>query len=470
MTFSSLQFLVFFMVITLWFFMLKTQRARIWLLLIGSCYFYMSFIPVYILILASIIVIDFFAGIQIGKQEGFQRKLWLIVSLLANVGTLAFFKYCDFFIDTINHISFFPHGRLPVQLLNIALPLGLSFHTFQAMSYTIEVYRGNQKPERNFAVYALYVMYFPQLVAGPIERPQNILHQLRTFIPYNRDNVKEGISRMLWGFFKKCVIADRFSMVVDTVFAHSGSSSYATLAIGAVFYAFQIYCDFSGYTDIALGAARILGIKLMINFDRPFASRSISEFWRKWHISLYSWFYDYVFNPIVTALRNWGKSAIIFGILFIFLLSGFWHGAGWKWIMYGLMNGVAIVYEYLTKKQRKKIFSRLPVLLNSIISNIITFAFITFSWIFFRAQDVGSAFKYIGRILKLQKGSDDIGINVSEFVFSICLIIILLVREKYVPGFLIKNNKLHYVYVTMMIMVCYFFGVFIENQFIYFQF
>jgi alginate O-acetyltransferase complex protein AlgI len=470
MTFNSLQFLVFFMVVTLWFFSLKNQNGRVWLLLIASCYFYMSFIPEYILILGGIIVIDYLAGLQIERSEGRERKLWLILSLIANIGALGIFKYYNFFVDNLQAGGSLLGLHISLPLLKMILPLGLSFHTFQAMSYTIEVYRANQKAERNFKVYALYVMFYPQLVAGPIERPQNVLGQLKEFRPYNWDNVKEGLARMLWGFYKKAVIADRLAMIVDRTYSHTGESSSLALFTGAFFYYFQVYCDFSGYTDIALGAAKVMNIQLMENFNLPYFSKSVSEFWRRWHISLYSWFYDYVFNPLFFFLKSWGTLAIVVCLTVTFFLSGLWHGATWHHIIYGLLMAAALIYEYFTREQRKKIFSKMPAVLSNSLGLLMTFTFFVFAEIFFRSETAKGACNYIWKILEFKGGSNYVGMDRKELLFSVLVIAIMVYREKVIPRHLITGNKQFYFYTFFMVLVCYFFGVFAENQFIYFQF
>lgn len=315
------------------------------------------------------------------------------MSLVANIGVLAYFKYYNFFIDTINeglgsNLSF----------LSIVLPIGLSFHTFQAMSYTIEVYRGHQKAERHFGIYSLYVMFYPQLVAGPIERPQNVIHQFYEKKEFSYTNTVSGLRLMMLGLFKKVVIADRIAALINPVYATPQDFSSIAIAIAVLFFAFQIYCDFSGYSDIAIGAARVMGYDLMINFNRPFSSKSITEFWRRWHISLSTWFNDYVFTPVITALRDWGNWAIAFGLMLTFFLSGFWHGAGWQFILYGLMHGVALVYEFRTRKWRKKTFKRIPQGLNNAISMILTVGYVALSWIFFRAETVKDAFYIFKRL------------------------------------------------------------------------
>ena len=470
MSFISFQFIIFFILVTLLFFRLKNQKGRIILLLIASCYFYMSFIPEYIFILGGVIVADYFAGLQIEKNEGKKRKFWLLLSVFANVGALCVFKYYNFFIENIQGSFLFLGRPISLPLLKIALPLGLSFHTFQALSYTIEVYRKNQKAEKQFVVYALYVMFYPQLVAGPIERPQNILPQLKEFRAYDWENVKEGLTRIVWGFFKKAVIADRLAMIVDRTFSHTRESSSLALFAGLSFYYFQIYCDFSGYSDMALGAAKVMNIKLMENFNQPFFSKNVSDFWRRWNISLYSWFFDYVFNPLVITIRNLRRKAVAIALIFTFFLTGLWHGAAWKFIVYGLVNGIALTFEYYTRKQRDRFFGRLPPWLNKVSGIGITLVFIIFSRIFFRATDMAAACYYLKRIFACAGGSNYVGVNRVELALSVFLIGVMLFREKYIPGFRTKASISFYLLFIAMVVVCYLFGVFNENQFIYFQF
>jgi alginate O-acetyltransferase complex protein AlgI len=465
MLFNSLQFLVFFLVITLWFFRLKNQKARVWLLLAASCYFYMSFVPMYVLILGGTIVIDYFAGIQIERAKGKARKTWLIVSIIANVGILAYFKYYNFFIDNINTTLHFLHSSADIHFLEIVLPIGLSFHTFQAMSYTIEVYRGNQEAERNFTTYALYVMFYPQLVAGPIERPQNVLPQLHEYRKYDWNNVKEGLARMLWGFFKKVVVADRLALAVDHVFANHEHLSSLALFTGAALYSFQIYCDFSGYSDIGIGAARVMNIKLMENFNQPYLSRNISDFWSRWHISLSTWFRDYVYIPLGGNRKGEAKRKR--NALVVFLLSGLWHGANWTFIIWGALHGLMTTFfpgKRIPKESKPKVH------IQTIFWILINFIVVTFFWIFFRAENSGQALSIIKEILHFRRGDNSIGLNTVELVISFLLIGIMLLREYFYPHYYISGNKRFAVYSAILIASCYFLGVFGENQFIYFQF
>jgi len=461
MLFNSLQFLVFFMAVTLWFYTLKTQKSRNLLLLIASCYFYMSFVPKYILILGGTIVIDYIAGLLIERTQGKGRRLWLVMSLIANIGILAYYKYFNFLVDNLNGLLNLTSSGKQFGLMEIILPVGLSFHTFQAMSYTIEVYRGTQKAERNFATYALYVMFYPQLVAGPIERPQNILPQLHEYRPYDWENVKEGLTRMLWGFFKKVVIADRLAMVVDYAFDNHTSSSWYVLVIGAVFYSFQIYCDFSGYCDIGIGAAKVMNIKLMENFSQPYTSSNITTFWQRWHMSLSGWFRDYVYIPLGGNRKGELRRRI--NVFIVFLLSGLWHGANWTFVMWGGLHGLLVTVFPGSKEKPKS-------LAVNTLKAIVTFIALTVLWIFFRASNIAQAFTYIGNILRLQQGDFALGMNITELLFSILLIAILLIKEFRVKGYKIESNRKFYAYTACMVILCYVFGVFGENQFIYFQF
>jgi D-alanyl-lipoteichoic acid acyltransferase DltB (MBOAT superfamily) len=337
MVFNSLQFLVFFGIVTSAYFLLA-HKYRWALLLLASCYFYMAFVPIYLGILALTIVIDYFAGIYLERFQGGAKKIFLGCSLLANLGVLAIFKYYFFFTDNVNALSSYFSIPIHFPVLNILLPIGLSFHTFQAMSYTIEVYRGKQKAERNFGIYSLYVMFYPQLVAGPIERPQNLIHQFYEKHVWDTVRVKLGLLQMMQGFFKKVVIADRLALVVDPAYANLSNQSTLNLIIASIFYSFQIYCDFSGYSDIAIGASKVMGFKLMNNFNAPYTAKSIPDFWRRWHISLSSWFKDYVYFSLGgnrVSVPRWYVN-----IMIVFILSGFWHGASWNFVIWGALHGL----------------------------------------------------------------------------------------------------------------------------------
>ncbi|MEO6135767.1 MAG: MBOAT family O-acyltransferase, partial [Ginsengibacter sp.] len=302
----------------------------------------MAFVPVYIFILFFTIIIDYIAGIVIENSNNKKRKTFLVLSIIANVGVLAFFKYYNFFTDNFNDLLYSLNiHTYSVPILDIILPIGLSFHTFQAMSYTIEVYRGKQKAERHFGIYSLYVMFYPQLVAGPIERPQNLIHQFKEKHSFSSQNLLDGLRLMLWGFFKKLVIADRLSQYVDIVYNNPNDYHYLNLIIATILFSIQIYCDFSGYSDIAIGAAKSMGFHLMTNFNRPYFSKNIQEFWKRWHISLSTWFKDYLY--ISLGGNRVGIKRMYLNVAIVFLLSGFWHGANWTYIIWGALHTVFII-------------------------------------------------------------------------------------------------------------------------------
>ena len=343
MLFNSLPFMVFFPVVTLLYY-LTPHRWRWVVLLTASCFFYMWFKPIYILILLTTILIDYFAALMIDRHRDSPRKsrAWLIASIVSTLTVLFIFKYQGLFRET-----------------NLILPIGLSFHTFQSLSYVIEVYRGTQKPERHFGLYSLYVMFYPQLVTGPIERPSGLLRQLRSDFDDSRgdtaeqivNQVKEGMMLILFGLFAKMVVADNLAVYVDQIYADSSQYGSGAIGLGLVFYSFQIYCDFFGYSTIALGCARAMGFNLMDNFRAPYLSTSIGEFWHRWHISLSSWFRDYLYIPLGGSRVK--VSRWMFNIMVVFLLSGLWHGASWTFVAWGGCHGLLLLMEGLPKKLRR---------------------------------------------------------------------------------------------------------------------
>lgn len=458
MIFNSLQFILFFFAFFLILFAIPPKMRKVWLLL-ASCYFYMVFKPVYLLILVAVIVIDYGAGIQIENSKTHKRR-WLIVSLAANLGILVFYKYFNFLNENISDLLGCLHVENPIPALDIILPIGLSFHTFQAMSYTIEVFRGNQKAEKNFLNYSLYVLYFPQLVAGPIERPQRLLPQLHNPIHFNYENIIYGLFRIAGGFFKKVVIADRLALFVDPVYDHLGTSSGLAILLATIFFAFEIYCDFSGYTDIAIGVSRMMGINLVENFRNPYLSSSIREFWSRWHISLSSWFRDYVYIPLggnKTSQVRW-----MLNILIIFFLSGLWHGASWGFVIWGLLHGSMLIIERFFQNR-----IRLPHALKV----ILVFTCVCFAWIFFRAREVKDGFiaiKSLGEISIHDKLPNVF--NVNELIFVFILIAGLLLTETFIKRTSVKKYSLAISLTVLLFFLSYLFGEFNFKQFIYFQF
>jgi D-alanyl-lipoteichoic acid acyltransferase DltB (MBOAT superfamily) len=445
----------------------------------------MAFVPIYILILGFTIVIDFFAGIAIENSTGGKRKLFLISSLIANIGVLAIFKYYSFLNQNLSFLLQFLTWENPFPELSILLPIGLSFHTFQAMSYTIEVYRGNQKAERHPGIYALYVMFYPQLVAGPIERPQNLLHQFREKFDFDYDRVTSGLKLMTWGLFKKVVIADRLAIVVDSVYNNAYQKNSLSLIIATIFFAFQIYCDFSGYSDMAIGAARIMGFKLMLNFDHPYQSKSIHEFWKRWHISLSSWFKDYLYISIGgnrVSIPRWYLNLFI-----VFLISGLWHGANWTFVIWGALHGFYLVFALYTQNIRRRLNKFLLLDKIPFLSVLSTFVLVDFSWIFFRAKDLQTSIFIIKRMfvgipdllikfIHHQPVFESIGLQRSGIILSIFLIILLEIIEKMQKtgkiSFILsqKQKKVRWAVYYVLVLSILFLGVFENRQFIYFQF
>ncbi len=475
MLFNSFEFLVFFPVVTLLYFILP-QKWR-WLhLLFASCIFYMALIPVYILILLFTIIIDYFAGIVIEKSVGKKKKLYLTISIIANVGVLAVFKYYNFFIDNVNELLNITDVQSTIPYLNIILPVGLSFHTFQAMSYTIEIYRGNQVAEKHFGIYALYVMFYPQLVAGPIERPQNLLHQFREHHRFDIDRMYEGLRLMLWGLFKKVVIADRLSLYVSMVYGDVSGSSGANLALATVFFAVQIYCDFSGYSDMAIGSAKVMGFKLMTNFNRPYFAKNIQDFWKRWHISLSTWFRDYVY--ISLGGNRVSKRKIYFNVAIVFLLSGFWHGANWTFVVWGAFHAFLIVSYMLYKEYINPGHSKSGFLAN-LLSIAVTFFLVCIGWIFFRAQSMNEAMNILSKIVSLS-GDFQLVVYGPSAVFgatstliSIIMIILLWANDFFqdTQQRLFQQKPLFDILTNgILLFLVISFGVFQKTSFIYFQF
>lgn len=475
MLFNSFDFLVFFPLVCLMYFA-APQKFRWFILLAASCYFYMYFVPIYIVILAGTIVIDYFAGILIEQNEGKKRKLYLVLSLVSNILVLGVFKYYNFFIDNITYALGFIGLENRLAYLSILLPVGLSFHTFQAMSYTIEVYRGNQKAERHFGVYSLYVMFFPQLVAGPIERPQNILHQFYERHRFTYENFVKGAKLMLWGFFIKVVVADRLSIYVDAVYNNHEEHTGTSLLLATIFFTFQIYCDFAGYSYIAIGCAKIMGFDLMTNFNRPYFARTISEFWKRWHISLSTWFRDYLYIPL--GGNKVSKYRWYFNLFFIFLVSGIWHGANWTFVIWGALNGFYLVFAIVTQKQRDKFNKAIGLTKNKTFFKAFqiatTFALCALAWVFFRAENVGAAFSIVNKIFT--NISTDFLVKWDVFFACAIGLFILFVKEfaeeyKVTIGEVyLKHPATRLAAYSFLIGLIILLGVFNSGQFIYFQF
>ncbi len=471
MLFNSFSFLIFFSVVTIAYYAMH-HKWRWLFLLLASCYFYSFLIPAYLLVLFLIITIDYSAGLLIESNQGRTRRFYLGLSIISNLTVLGIFKYHNFFVENLNHLlGLITSKEGSFSIWNLALPVGLSFHTFQAMSYTIEVYKGQQKAERKFGIYALYVMFYPQLVAGPIERPQHLIPQFYQKHQVSYNGISTGLKWMLWGFFMKVVVADRLGIYVDYVFKNTEVHSRLALITAVFFYTFQIYCDFAGYSLIAIGSAKVMGFTLTKNFNRPYLASSLRDFWKRWNITLSQWFRDYVYFPLGGSRVTVSK--YIFNILVVFILSGLWHGANWTFILWGLFHGLFIVFGYL----KRKYFP--AIIFSKYIRIITTFLLVSFCWIFFRSQNIHEAFTIVKRIfsrqtIQLIEGEfEERSLLIYSLLGIFCIITTEVISELF-PGRyqLLQSPKLWVRMTTCigLIVVILLFGVFDGSQFIYFQF
>jgi len=400
MFFNSIHYALFLPIVVAGYFLLP-NKFRWGALLAASYYFYMCWKIEYIILIVISTLVDYYAARAMGEtQEPSRRRLLLTISIISNLGILIAFKYFNFFSASTR--ALFQHFNIfyDAPLFHVLLPVGISFYTFQTLSYTIEVYRGTQDPEKHLGIFALYVSFFPQLVAGPIERSTNLLPQFRESHSFNYDSAKSGAILIMWGLFKKVVVADRAAVIANHVFNNPGHYDGVQFAIGTVFFAYQIYCDFSGYSDIAIGSAEILGFRLMKNFDRPYYAKSIAEFWKRWHISLSTWFRDYLYIPLggnrTNTVRRYAN------LLITFIISGLWHGAAWTFVIWGALNGMYLILEVLARPMIVRIERYLrfnpdqPAYKLARVA--ITFSLTCFAWIFFRANNVSDAFYIVRRL------------------------------------------------------------------------
>lgn len=481
--FNSISFLLFFSIVAIVYFSIPDRFRWIWLLCV-SYYFYISWKPIYIILIILTTLTTYFACVQMGKTESMsRRKTFLVLALVFNIGLLFLFKYYNFFNDSLKTVFGRFYLFYPIYTFHFLLPVGISFYIFKGLSYTIDVYRGDIKPERHLGLLALYISFFPQILAGPIERATKLLPQLYRKFDFHDRMVTDGLRLMLWGFFKKMVIADNLALLVDSVYNQPTEYQGGSLVLATLFYTFQIYCDFSGYSDIAIGAAQVMGFNTMENFNRPYFSQSVPEFWRKWHISLSTWFRDYLYIPLggnrVSSPRRYLN-------LFIVLLTcGLWHGANWTFVVWGGVHGMYLILSFATEKARKKIYQMTKVgqcpKLHRSLKVAITFLLVSFAWIFFRANSVSDAF-YI--ITHMGIGWDGGALqNIPfwgslkfEFIVGISSIGVLILVEKiqsdraFTEMISLKPVWVRWsVYYSLLFSVLIL-GHFGQRQFIYFQF
>ena len=474
MLFNSIEFLLFLPVVFVlyWFVFDKKLKYQNLLILISSYIFYGWWDYRFLSLILLSTIVDYFIGLRISNQASLKNKRILLwCSILFNLGVLGFFKYYNFFVDSwIDLFSSVGYDIKSVWTLNIILPVGISFYTFQTMSYTIDIYKGKLKPTKDFISFASFVSFFPQLVAGPIERASNLLPQILKKRVFKYEQGVQGLRLILWGMFKKVVIADSLAPVVNDIFGNYQELGGGTLWLGAIYFAFQIYCDFSGYSDIAIGTSKLFGFELMSNFKFPYFSRNIGEFWRRWHISLSTWFRDYLYIPLGGSQK--GKWKSIRNVFIIFVVSGFWHGANWTFIFWGLFHAMLFLPSFIFNTNRKYTTSIIAqnTLLPSpkeLIQVITTFLLVTVGWVLFRSETIIDAFNYLNKMI--------VEINIPKSNRSVIPYVIILI----VLDFIIRKNERlksyflkHFIYVDSLylISIVYYFNKNSLSEFIYFAF
>ncbi len=492
MTFNSPEFLLFYPALLLLYFVLP-KKSRPILLLAASYYFYACSQLNLIFLIVATTLVSYLAAFGIEKSsKAWQRKALLTLTLIVCFGVLFFYKYFNFLFESaVGLVTLFGAEMSTIEL-DLILPVGISFYTFQTLSYVIDVYRGSIKPEKSLIYYALFVSFFPQLVAGPIERPENLLPQLKSVCGalgsegyrWDKENALKGAKHMTVGFFKKIAVADIISVYVNSVYNDPGDASALGIVIATCLFAVQIYCDFSGYTDIAIGCARIMGIRLMKNFDHPYSSSGIKEFWSRWHISLSSWFKDYLYFPLGgSRCARWRH---LFNLMVVFLVSGLWHGAAWTFVIWGALHGFYQIVGTLTKGPRDRLLTRLglhdrslPVLITR---RAITFALVTFAWIFFRANSISDAFTLVGKLFSLEGGFlstfENMGFTASGILMTVMSIAALILIERLLvyedtddgSDALVKNGAFIYFVWVILLAWLLLFSKGMSSTFIYFQF
>lgn len=469
MLFNSIAFLLFFPIVCVIYFSIPPQmiRARNLLLLIASYYFYMNWQPAYALLLLTSTFVTYIAALGIGCfEDRRKKKICLVSSLVLNLAILFLFKYYNFLSSNISMGLEACGLKIDIPEFGLILPVGISFYTFQALGYSIDVYRGTTKVERDFATYALFVSFFPQLVAGPIERSNNLLPQFKQQHRFDYEAVLSGVKLMVWGYFMKLALADRCGIYVDAIFNNVDKHNGGSYLVASLLFPFQIYGDFAGYSLIAIGVARVMGFRLMENFRRPYFATSVGEFWHRWHISLSTWFKDYVYIPLggnrVGRLRNY------FNLLVTFVISGIWHGANWTFFLWGTLHGILLCIEKALGIGKQKFTG-----INKFFHWAVTFVLVCLAWILFRANNLSDAMMVIKGIFT------NPGVPKPEYANFIAIgmaMTILLIKEfadEYQWPVRVADSKswiVRHVYLVMMIAYIILFGVLGGDQFIYFQF
>jgi alginate O-acetyltransferase complex protein AlgI len=477
MLFNSIEYFIFLpCVFILYWFVLKNHLKAQNVLLLGASYIFYGWWDYRFLVLIGIsTVVDYFVGLALEKESGLkQRKLLVAVSLTVNLGMLGFFKYYNFFVDSWISAWHTVGVEMHASTMQIILPVGISFYTFQTLSYTFDIYRKKLQPTTNFTNFAAFVAFFPQLVAGPIERARDLLPQFSVKRVFNLERAKSGIHLIIWGLFKKVVIADSCATYVNTIFENYQDANTLTLLLGVIYFGFQIYGDFSGYTDIAIGTARLFGFELTRNFNYPYFSRDIAEFWRRWHITLFSWFKDYLYIPLGGS--RGGKMKQIRNVFIIFLVSGFWHGANWTIIIWSGLHAVFFLPLLLSKRNRKHLDQvaekRTIPSFKEISQILLTFSLVTLAWVFFRSENISVAIDYYKRLFF------DLNFNIELLLIERYSMEMLLIIGIFIIIEWFHKNREHpfsgrlkWLKLAAVVAMILTLGVYSENQqFIYFQF
>lgn len=475
MLFTSIVYFIFLAASLLVYYLLPA-RYRNYFLIAASAFFYMYVKVSYIFIILFVIITNYLTGIQIEKAFSKTKKLrYLYASLFVNIAVLVFFKYWNFLIENLLDLLGILHVKTTIPIIEIALPLGLSYYIFQVIGYIIDVYRGTQKAERNIFDFSLFALFFPKLLVGPIERAKGFLPQLKTPILFDKENLIEGGRRIAWGLFKKLVVADRISIYQSAVDANPAQQGGTTILFATILYTFQVYADFSGYADMAIGSARLFGFKLMENFNRPLLAKNLSDFWRRWHISLSSWVNDYIFNPIALKRREWGNWGVLYALLIAFIIIGIWHGTSWNYVLFGVLQAAALFYETATKKARKRIAKKInPVIYNNA-SMLLTFLYVSFCMVIFRTESFGKAMDILGGIFSSRGEFFYDRPSTILFILTGCVLMMLYdLQEEYKPFrfsfFSNKNWVVQNVSYAVLLIYILMAGVFDGGQFIYFAF
>ena len=481
MVFNSLEFFIFLPVVFIlyWFVLKKNLKVQNVFLLLCSYLFYGWWDWRFLSLIFLSTLVDYFIGLQIHKDTN-RKRIWLWCSVLFNIGLLGFFKYFNFFIASwIDACQLVGYDIKSTWTLKILLPVGISFYTFQTMSYSFDIYYQRLKPTKDFLGFAAFVSFFPQLVAGPIERASNLLSQILNKRTFSYEQCVSGLKLILWGLFKKVVIADALAPIVDDVFANYNDYSASTLIMGIVFFSFQVYGDFSGYSDIAIGTSKLFGIELMSNFKFPNFSRNVAEYWQRWHVSLSTWFRHYIYIPLGGSRESKLKS--IRNICVIFLVSGFWHGANWTFIFWGAFHAIVFIPVFLMGRNaiyKNSVIGQNTVLPSflEVIQVLVTFAIVSFSRIFFRSQSITDAFQFIGRIFSNFSYAPYVhpsGYRMLDYYILIALFVIYeyAIRKDERNPFKFKYKAVRFVLYTVVILaMLLFYDSSIDRSFIYFQF